>query len=68
MLKFGAGVTSANVSSFFSRNMDNVLIGWRWGNHALGLYDRPAPTNFCCFQLNGLSAPSWAPWSPCSRD
>ena len=40
MLKFGAGITSANVSSFFSRNMDNVLIGWRWGNDALGLYDR----------------------------
>jgi len=40
MLKFGAGVTGANISGFFSRNMDNVLIGHRWGDHALGLYDR----------------------------
>ena len=40
MLKFGAGITCGNMSSFFSRNMDNILIGWRWGDHALGLYDR----------------------------
>jgi len=40
MLKFGAGVTSANISSYFSMNTDNILIGWRWGEHVLGLYDR----------------------------
>ena len=40
MLKFGAGVTSANVSGFLSTNVDNVLIGWRWGELPLGLYDR----------------------------
>jgi PST family polysaccharide transporter len=40
MLKFGAGVTTANVSSYFSMNTDNILIGWRWGEHVLGLYDR----------------------------
>lgn len=40
MLKFGAGVTTANVAGFFSGNTDNVLIGWRWGDHILGLYDR----------------------------
>jgi PST family polysaccharide transporter len=40
MLKFGAGVTTANLSAFFSMNTDNVLIGWKWGGHVLGLYDR----------------------------
>jgi PST family polysaccharide transporter len=40
MLRFGAGVTTANVSSYFSMNTDNILIGWRWGEHVLGLYDR----------------------------
>jgi PST family polysaccharide transporter len=40
MLKFGAGVTTANVAAFLSMNTDNVLIGWKWGEHVLGLYDR----------------------------
>jgi PST family polysaccharide transporter len=40
MLKFGAGVTTANVAAFLSMNTDNVLIGWKWGGHELGLYDR----------------------------
>ena len=40
MLKFGAGITSSNFTSFFSRNLDNILIGHRWGDYQLGLYDR----------------------------
>ena len=39
-IKFGAGVTGSNMALFFSRNMDNVLIGRRWGEVPLGLYDR----------------------------
>ncbi|MBB5685765.1 lipopolysaccharide biosynthesis protein [Sphingobium boeckii] len=39
-IKFGAGVTGSNIALFFSRNMDNVLIGRRWGEVPLGLYDR----------------------------
>jgi PST family polysaccharide transporter len=40
MLGFGAGVTGFNLSNFFSRNLDNILIGWRWGPVQIGLYDR----------------------------
>jgi len=40
MLRFGAGVTSANLSSYLSMNTDNILIGWKWGGEALGFYDR----------------------------
>lgn len=40
MMKFGGGVTLSNVSHFVARNADNVLIGWRWGEQPLGLYDR----------------------------
>ncbi len=39
-LGFGANVTGFNVANFFSRNLDNVLIGRRWGEGPLGLYDR----------------------------
>ena len=39
-LGFGANVTGFNVANFFSRNLDNVLIGRAWGEQPLGLYDR----------------------------
>jgi PST family polysaccharide transporter len=40
MLKFGGGITTANLVGFIASNADNILIGRRWGDHALGLYDR----------------------------
>jgi PST family polysaccharide transporter len=40
MLGFGGGITGFNLANFFSRNLDNILIGWRWGPTQLGLYDR----------------------------
>jgi PST family polysaccharide transporter len=40
MLRFGAGITTTNLTNFLARNMDNVLIGRRWGEQELGLYDR----------------------------
>lgn len=40
MLRFGAGVTGFNIANFVSRNLDNTLIGRRWGDVPLGLYDR----------------------------
>ena len=39
-LKFGADILGFNVVNFVSRQADNVLIGWRWGAVALGLYDK----------------------------
>lgn len=40
LLGFGAGVTGFKMTNFFSRNLDNILIGRVWGGQALGYYDR----------------------------
>jgi O-antigen/teichoic acid export membrane protein len=40
MLRFGGHFTGTNLMSFFSRNMDNILIGRVWGVEQLGLYSR----------------------------
>ena len=38
MLRFGGNMTAFSFVNHFSRNMDNVLIGWWWGAGPLGLY------------------------------
>lgn len=40
MINFGAGITGFNFANYFSRNLDQILIGRRYGNQDLGLYDR----------------------------
>ncbi|UYY57068.1 lipopolysaccharide biosynthesis protein [Sphingomonas sp. S2-65] len=40
ILGFGGGITGFGFANFFARNLDNVLIGWRWGDQAVGTYDR----------------------------
>lgn len=40
ILQFGTGITGFNLSNFFARNLDNILIGRVSGETALGLYDR----------------------------
>ena len=40
MLKFGAAMTGFSLTEFGARNLDNLLIGWRWGPTPLGLYSR----------------------------
>ena len=40
MLRFGGDITGFNIMNYFSKNMDNILIGRFWGASALGLYDR----------------------------
>ncbi len=35
---FGAQISLFNFLNYFSRNGDNILIGWRLGAHALGIY------------------------------
>lgn len=37
---FGAGVTGFNLVNYFSRNLDNILIGRAFGEATLGYYDR----------------------------
>lgn len=40
LLRFGAGVTGFNISNFFARSLDSVLIGRVAGAEQLGFYDR----------------------------
>jgi PST family polysaccharide transporter len=40
MLAFGRAVTVLSFLGFVIRNVDNVLIGWKWGAAQLGLYKR----------------------------
>ena len=38
MLSYGGNLTGFGIVNYFSRNLDNVLIGRRWGSQQLGLY------------------------------
>lgn len=40
MLGFGGGLTGFNVLNYFTRNADNVIIGFALGSGPLGLYSR----------------------------
>ena len=40
MVKFGGNVTGFATINFFSRNLDNLLIGRFWGAQQLGVYSR----------------------------
>ena len=38
MLAYGRDLTSFRIVNYFSRNLDNILIGRRWGSQQLALY------------------------------
>lgn len=40
MLAFGGYLTVSSVLSYFSRNLDNILIGRYWGAQSLGIYSK----------------------------
>jgi PST family polysaccharide transporter len=40
MLRFGGNLTGFSTINFFSRNLDNLLIGRVWGAQQLGIYSR----------------------------
>lgn len=40
MLSYGGNLTGFNVMNYFSRNLDNALIGKFWGAYQLGIYSR----------------------------
>ena len=40
MLSYGGNLTGFNVMNYFSRNLDNALIGKFWGAYQLGVYSR----------------------------
>ncbi|MEM9354930.1 MAG: lipopolysaccharide biosynthesis protein [Pseudomonadota bacterium] len=39
-VSFGANLTLFSFTNWFNRNLDNALIGWRWGPTELGFYTR----------------------------
>ena len=47
MIRFGGNLTGFTTINYFSRNLDNLLIGRVWGAQQLGLYTR-------AYQLMGL--------------
>lgn len=55
LLHFGANVTGFEVANYFSRNLDNLLIGRFWGPELLGLYSRAY--SLLMFPLNHLRDP-----------
>ncbi|MEJ6395917.1 lipopolysaccharide biosynthesis protein [Gymnodinialimonas sp. 2305UL16-5] len=55
LVGFGAGVTGFKLANFFSRNVDNILIGRVWGSTALGFYDRAY--KLLLFPLNRIAQP-----------
>ncbi|GAB3538517.1 lipopolysaccharide biosynthesis protein [Pontibacter brevis] len=62
-LKFGAGITGFDMINYFSRNMDNVLIGKFVGSVALGLYTKAyqlllLPITQLRDPLNGVALPA----------
>ncbi len=40
LLSFGGHLAGFNVVNYWSRNLDNVLIGWWWGAPAVAIYDQ----------------------------
>ncbi|MBI1360392.1 MAG: oligosaccharide flippase family protein [Alphaproteobacteria bacterium] len=62
-LKFGLNLSAAMILNYFARQMDNVLIGWRWGPTALGYYSRAysllqTPLNFLTGPLGSTMVPA----------
>ena len=54
-IAFGTHVTGFHILTFFSRNLDNVLIGQAWGLAQLGYYDRAY--KLAIFPLQGVVWP-----------
>src|SRR5205085_7739866 len=40
MLSYGSNLTGFNMTSYFARNLDNLLLGRVWGAYQLGVYSR----------------------------
>lgn len=40
LLRFGGDILGFNIVNYFSRNADNILIGWRYGSTSLGFYEK----------------------------
>lgn len=54
----GASVTAYMVAGVFTRNIDQILVGWLWGPAWLGLYERAA--RLLLIPINTVNAPIYA--------
>lgn len=62
MLGFGANVTGFEIVNYFSRNLDNILLGRIWGATTLGMYSRAyqmmmMPINSLRTPINAVAFP-----------
>jgi len=62
-LHFGLNLSGAMFMSYISRQLDNVLIGWRWGSVQLGFYSRAytllqTPLSFLTGPLGSAMVPA----------
>lgn len=55
MLAFGGNLTGFNIINYFSRNLDNILIGRYWGAGQLGLYSKAY--QLLLLPINQINAP-----------
>jgi O-antigen/teichoic acid export membrane protein len=55
MVAFGGNLTVFNIVNYWARNLDNVLIGWRWGPESLGQYSKAY--NLLLFPILQVNAP-----------
>lgn len=55
MLKFAVNTYGNFTMNYFSRNLDKILIGWRYSTQSLGYYDRAY--HLFVMPVNQLSAP-----------
>jgi O-antigen/teichoic acid export membrane protein len=63
MIGFGAHLTGFSFINYFARSGDNMLIGWSWGDTALGFYERAyklmmAPLQQISAPLTGIVVPA----------
>ena len=57
MVKFGLGIYGRSCLSIFARNMDNVLVGWRFDAQSLGFYKKAY--DIFVLPASQLNAPLW---------
>ena len=55
VLRFGLHMTGSQFLNYFHQQLDNILIGWRWGPVELGFYSRAY--NLLTTPLNFISGP-----------
>jgi len=56
MLSFGGYLTGFNTVNYLARNLDNILIGWRWGPGPLGFYSKAY--NLLLLPLQQINGPA----------